>query len=658
VETLEIASVPVVFGLVVCALLVRLPDVTRFQYACYLGLRIAEALSIACGGAILADCLQAIGFLRSPLGIAPRLLNHAPILLSELIRVADRWTWPALAACITHLLLGPKQEKPVYLRIPGAMFVYAGIRVDRNAGCRGGCTTGATGSGKTQACIVPRLHSLCINDCADGPGGRGNPPWGGLICGEKGNEWQTIVPLLRRHRRDSDVRLLQTRPEDARGDWAPPERFNLISLETIPADTYAKIIVDTARAVEESERTDEFFVPQARDKIAWGIRLMRAGAAIGQAQSGTSPASLPAPDLVTLLDILTVPESYRRFLMRLSAAEPSGAPAAPVQEARYQLENNYWNQPAEQLGGVRGTIYNFLVPFTEPEIAQVFCADNTFDLRDIEKGAIVCLALPQKFALQRRYVTTLLKVLAYQIIRNRFDRCRARPDWTRRNLILIEQDEWQRHAIRTDGDVDVIREAGGTTYAATQTQNAVWARLGGREQATPILANLRNRWICQAASDDCADESAKTLGERLARIVSFSRGENGRTENVSYAERPFVSKAQLRALPPFHVYFAPAEGPWLYKKCIAMPATPEGGIPPWWFGDWNIVRWAAFYFRLPESLLGRRLYRRDEFIPPWRGQAPLRAQVRRLLGLDGTFIILETMSVRRAQRLASRGQRM
>ena len=47
----------------------------------------------------------------------------------------------------------------------------------------------------------------------------------------------------------------------------------------MPADTYAQMIVDTALAVEESGTRDEFFVPQARDKIAWGIRLVRAAAA-------------------------------------------------------------------------------------------------------------------------------------------------------------------------------------------------------------------------------------------------------------------------------------------------------------------------------------------------------------------------------------------
>jgi len=628
---------------------------TRTEYARYIGMRIAEALAISGGGALFADCLQRGGWLNPARWIAPPSSMHAPGRISEALLALDWWTWPALAAAGAHLLLGPKQKRPVYLKIPGAMFVYAGVKVDRQAGCRGGCITGATGSGKTQACIVPRLHSLCINDNGSaGPDGHGPPPWGGLVCGEKGNEWQSVVPLLRHHGRERDLRLLQTRPVGAPADWVPASRFNLISLQEIPADTYAKMIVDTGLAVEEAGRADEFFVPQARDKIAWGIRLMRAAAACRRSATESDRSRIPGPDLVTLLDLLTIPESYRRFLIGIDAVASPAAALASLREARHQLENNYWNQPAEQLGGVRGTLYNFLAPFTEPEIAEVFCTTSTFDLRDLEKGAIVCLALPQKFAVQRRYVTTLLKVLAYQVIRNRFDLRRDQLEWTQRNVILIEQDEWQRHAVRADGDVDVIREAGGTTYAATQTQNAVWARLGGRDQAAPVLANLRNRWICQAATDECADESEKLIGERMAREISYSRGERGWTENVSFVARPWVPKALLRALPPFHVYFVPAEGPWLYKKCVTMPATPDGTIPSWWFGDWNVLRWAAFYLRLPEAILGRRLYRRDMFLPPWRAQAPLCAQLRRLWGFDGTFIILEKMSVRRALRLAAR----
>ena len=112
---------------------------------------------------------------------------------------------------------------------------------------------------------------------------------------------------------------------------------------------------------------------------------------------------------------------------------------------------------------------------------------------------------------------------------------------------------------------------------------------------------------------------------------------------MSFSEQPFLPRRVLRTLPPFHVVFAPAEGRWLFRKCIAMPATADGGIPPWWFGDWNPLHWAARFLGLPERIAGLRIHPGDGFIPPWRACAPVRAQVRRLLGLDGTFIILDGM---------------
>jgi hypothetical protein len=665
----------------------------RAEYARYVLRRLAEALAISLGAGLIALALQRGGWL-TPVHLAalPVLAGAGPRAEAAIAR-ASWWAWPACWALLGHLVLGPKQRRPVYLRVPGAMYAYAGVKVDRNAGCRGGCVTGATGSGKTLSCIVPRLHSLCVNEAGvERPEWRGSrasrdlnalreslrgqrrddlreigrlgalqeasdacraarylvPPWGGFICGEKGNEWQMMEPLLRRHGREEDLRILRTRPAGAPRDWTPHVRFNLLSMDEIPADTYAKLIVDTGLSVEEAPSRDEFFVPQARDKIAWGIRLVRSVRAAGAAPP---PAG---PSLLILLDILTVQESYRRYLLRCTSENPLLAESGEFGEARFQLENNYWNQPADQLGGVRSTLYNFLVPFAEPEIAEVFCADSTFDLRSIGKGCVACLAVPQKFALQRRYVATLMKTLAYQIILQRFDARRDHPDWLERNVILVEQDEWQRHAVRADCEADVVREAQGAVYAATQSQNAVWAKLGGRQNAAPLLANLRNRWICQAATGECAEESSQVAGGRLCRELSYSTGSSSSTTNVSFAERPFLPARELRALPPFHVVFVPAEGPWLYRKCIAMPATPEGGIPPWWFGDWNPLHWAARLLGLPEKLGCVTLHPGSSLVPPWRASAPLRAQIRWLAGLDGTFIVTGQMRTRDAARASVR----
>ena len=95
-----------------------------------------------------------------------------------------------------------------------------------------------------------------------------------------------IRSLLAHHGREEDLRVLRTRPAAARPDWSPEVRLNLISMEEVPADTYAKLIVETGLTVEEAGTRDEFFIPQARDKIAWGIRLTRAVARAREARFG------------------------------------------------------------------------------------------------------------------------------------------------------------------------------------------------------------------------------------------------------------------------------------------------------------------------------------------------------------------------------------
>ncbi len=678
----------------------------RVPYACYVLRRVAESLAIALAAALLARLLQDRGLLPVPHLSPAGALGGLPRWALQWANRACLGIWPVAWGALAHVALGPKQRRPIYLRHPGCMYAYAGVRVDRNAGCRGGLVTGATGSGKTLCCIVPRLHSLCVNErgveredwrgsplerefgaakldharqeaailgeirllkagalrpagpeppasqierlrlqadqkgqalhrCADRcrRARYRVPPWGGFVLGEKGTEWQTVDSLLRFHGRHEDLCVIKTRPVDAPGDWRPPVRLNLLSMDRVPADTYAQMLVDTGLAVEEAQSRDEFFVPQARDKLAWGIRLLRALRSPGNPRT-------PPPNLLTLLEILTVPESYREFLVRAAAEDAELQGNAAFAEARFQLENNYWNQPADQLGGVRSTLYNFLVPFAEPEIAEVFCRDSTFDLRDIELGKVVSLAIPQKFAVQRRYASTLLKTLAYQVVLERFDRREDHPDWLNRNVVLIEQDEWQRHAVRADCEVDIVREARGAVYAAAQSQNAIWRKLGGRENAAPLVANLRNRWICQAATEECAQESSLLVSSRATREVSYSEGQSGRTTTVSFPERPLLPKGNLRRLGPFQVVFAPAEGRWLYRTCIAMPATADGRIPPWWFGNWNPLHGLFHLLRVPERVAGVRLHPGEAYVPPWRAAAPMRALIRWLLGLDGTFIIL------------------
>ena len=77
------------------------------------------------------------------------------------------------------------------------------------------------------------------------------------------------------------------------------------------------------------------------------------------------------------------------------------------------------------MGGMRKTIANYLQCFLTPDIAQVFCVrENTFNFAEIDRRKIICVAMPQKYQTERRYVNTFLKMLFYTHVLRRFDKRR------------------------------------------------------------------------------------------------------------------------------------------------------------------------------------------------------------------------------------------
>src|SRR5205823_13246019 len=78
-------------------------------------------------------------------------------------------------------------------------------------------------------------------------------------------------------------------------------------------------------------------------------------------------------------------------------------------ELSEHFTNRFLSQPPEQIGGVKETIANYLQPFITAEIAQVFCAAGiSFEFAASDRGKIVCVAMPQKFQMEWRYINTFL----------------------------------------------------------------------------------------------------------------------------------------------------------------------------------------------------------------------------------------------------------
>jgi type IV secretory pathway TraG/TraD family ATPase VirD4 len=119
--------------------------------------------------------------------------------------------------------------------------------------------------------------------------------------------------------------------------------------------------------------------------------------------------------------------------------------------------NRYRDQPPEQFGGVKETIANYLHHFLTPEIAEVFCAgQNTFEFSEIDRGKIICVAMPQKFQTERRYINTFLKMLFYTHVLRRFDKPKAERE--NDNLLILWADEAQRFVTASeDGMSDYNR---------------------------------------------------------------------------------------------------------------------------------------------------------------------------------------------------------
>jgi len=517
-------------------------------------------------------------------------------------------------------------------------------------------------------------------------------PWGGAMFDQKGNCYQQVQPMLERHGRAADVIVLQVRPNGpAAKAWRPVNRVNILSYD-FPADTYAKIISETYQQASETGQPDAFFSSKASGAIADGIRLLKA---VEKAQLALAAKGRPVdesnrvvPGLDILYSLLTntakdtqekalnMPggATYHQWLVRVGAALPKNLADDPknrplldspeVQIAVQKLNESYWSQPPDQLGGVAGTLDTYLKPFTEPAIAEVFCRDCTVNFTDVTMGKVITVSIPQRYALQRVYINTIISQIIYQIIQNRFDENKGTSrTWDSRNVVRQEKDEAQRLAIDADTQVDTIREAQGSTALASQSNDALIRRFGGREKAIAPLSNLRNLFICRAATPTCAEESAKLIARAVfAETSSSGRSWEDKSRSISYKEGYIVSPEQILNLSDFNVIFAPADGKWLFVHVVPCPVTPDGIVPPWWYGEANPIKLLCYLLHAPGKIGFWKFtyelpFNPAKVIPFWRAKAwsaNPRIMVRYLFGLDTTWYIVRRMSRSHAQKLANR----
>jgi hypothetical protein len=441
-------------------------------------------------------------------------------------------------------------------RRPGSETVVRlkGFRWDRQTFCQHFLITGETGCGKTLSGVMRLMFQLFTHQ----------PRFGGLFIDVKGVLHERVLAMAEHFGRTADIVRLQVRSSSAGTNWKPQQRFNLVGDRVIPYATYARCVVDTAVAL--GNRQEQSFFRRA-----------------SQIHIGKALEALHAVDYQVTLEnahnLLVNPEDTNAVLRQLVSKDPVHPLAVHFR--------NYLAQPPEQLAGIVGTVANYLHYFTEPAIAEVFCRDSTFALRDVDEGKIISLALPQKYQTERRWVGTFLKLLFYTHALSRFDEDKATRD--RQNLLVLLADECQQFVTASEDGlsdhsvVDLIREAGVGVIAATQSTTSLVPALGA-EQAKVFTLNLRNRLIFAAADEEDARASAEFLGKTMVRERSVTRGGGHHSYTYTKREEYRVKPHKLRRLRKHQcILVHSARG---YRKVVLPPIEPNGAVASWYRRQW------------------------------------------------------------------------
>jgi hypothetical protein len=423
--------------------------------------------------------------------------------------------------------------------------------------CRGWIITGETGSGKTLGGINTMLWQVSKN-C---------PNWGGVCVDDKGLYAQTLDAMLRRLGRRDDLIVLEVRPDGASPDWRPPHTLNFLEDPYLPFSGKAKIVCDVA--VAQGQRSDQsFFRTQAQVQIEFAFRVL-------------TVAGLPVT-LETAYDLLTSDKLLEEVMLMVI----EHGPAAEAEQLLDHYLTNLLAQPTEQLGGVKTTVANYLKYFTDADVAAVFCPrkPSTVSLRDIDRGKIICISIPQRFPVERRYVHTLLKLAYYTHALRRFDR--STQQRAEDNLIIFWAGEAQKVVTATEDGlsdynvVDVIREARATFIGDTQAYTSLIPPMGDEKKAKVFIANMANRITFKAADEDSARLAADTLGKKTIRKRTYGYSAGNRTSSWTKDEKYYIEPHEFRRLRKFQAVVQHCEKG--FHRVTLPPREATGKIASWY----------------------------------------------------------------------------
>jgi len=507
-----------------------------------------------CDGIICMGCLAGV--------LAGHFLLAPPPSLVVMALCAAFGTWSLLAA---------DNSGKIVLRLGGLSWTMEDF-------VRGWLITGRTGSGKTQSAINTITFQIFQNV----------KDWGGICLDQKGLYWEILVKMAAHFGRSDDLVLLQTRPVGKDMLWRPPHTINITGNPDVPASTYAKVIVDTAVSLTGGRGGNPFFPTKAQLAIQTGFEILRHMEAY-----------------------VTIPNLHRLLLVAEDANATIEILMNKGDQRSHELVTafrSYLEQPPEQLGGVQGTLSTYLEFFLNPEISEVFCANEpTFSVSKIDLGKIVCLAMPQKFQSERLYINTILKLSYYFHALSRFDK--SAEERERDNLIVLFADEGQEiitgaeSAFADHRAAGVIREARATIILATQAYTSILGSLDKR-YADVLMLNLSNELIFTVANHDSALLASKNIGEREVVEKSWGWAAGKKSYNYQRKIKPFLEPFQLRKLAKFTAVIRHCEKP--FRRRFVPPINPDGSYPKWFLNlrpDYAIRQWIKGHHSSPVTNL-------------------------------------------------------
>jgi len=410
-------------------------------------------------------------------------------------------------------------------RPEGIVLELGGIQWTEEDFCRGWEIDGRTGSGKTASGVVPIIYQLKKN----------RPDVGILALDTKGDLSEPLARIAEELKCQDNLVQLEVRPENAAPDWQPKFTMNFLAETSIPYSTYAKILVDVATAAGQKGG-------QAFFKVASQTAIQN---------TFTALAVLNRP--VTVPKCLEVISSLERFQEMATALE-SLSDAKPELKPLVLYFHEFIKQPPEQLGGVRATVFNYLQPFTAPDIAQVFSPEKpTFSMRDIDQGKFISVKIPQKYQVEKKYVGLLLKVLFYLHALRRYDL--SYEVRIKKNLLVMVLDEAQETVLVSEDGIsdynviDKIRGARATTINSTQSPTSYLPPMGSKEKAQVFLLNLGNKIYFTAADSEASDMIADAIGKHTIKVRTYGRSNGKNTMTWREEDEHWIKPHKLRALP-------------------------------------------------------------------------------------------------------------